>query len=131
MSDNKYWDEATERAYWDACAQEEAAMREKDDEIITRGEARNLAYEILNHFMYADFLEITPADIDKKVDAIPAVPREMTAREYEKAIKTIVASHDLSTLKAWQIACEDKDWEKAVEIIEKWAREYPEERSEE
>lgn len=25
MSNNEYWNEATERAYWDACAQEEAA----------------------------------------------------------------------------------------------------------
>jgi hypothetical protein len=82
MSDNEYWDKATEQAYWDACAQEEAARREKDNELIPRVEARNLAYEIFNHFMYADFLEITPADIDEKVDAIPAVPQEMSAVEY-------------------------------------------------
>jgi hypothetical protein len=140
MSDNEYWDEATERAYWDACAQEEAARHEKDNELVPRGEARDLAYEIFNHFMLTDFLKITPADIDEKVDAISAVPREMSAREYAKARGKMCHSFRhcgngcpiYEALYDWggsdTFSCAEFEAERpeeAVAFVEAWAREHP------
>lgn len=127
MSDNEYWD---------ACAKEEAAMHEKDNELIPRGEARKLAYEIFNHFMLMDFLQITPADIaadiDEKVAAISAVPQEMGAREYGETLMKICASHtgecrkcELGENKPCAIP-----YKRTIPIVEAWAREHPE-RSEE
>lgn len=62
-------------------------------------------------------------------DDIPAVPQEMSAREYEKAFQRITYE-DVETYRAWWEAIHDEDWERAVAIVEKWAREHPEERSE-
>lgn len=143
MSDNEYWDEATEHAYWDYCAQIEAEIREKDDELIPRGEARNLAYEIFNHFMQTDFLLITPADIDEKVDAISAVPHEMSAVEYIREYRRMCDFYFGKPATDGGVdGCGDcpgrlngkkncifsptRD-ESSIPIIEKFAREHPEE----
>lgn len=145
MNDNEYWDEATDRAYWDYCAQIEAEIREKDNELITRGEARKLAYEIFNHFMFTDFLEITPADIDKKVDAISAVPHEMTVGEYGRVRNRMCLFHfpfcNGCTVLPERKECGEvihdcplwtlRDTDKAVAVVKEWEKEHPKEANDE
>ena len=59
----------------------------------------------------------------------PAVPHEMTAREYEKALDRAFHSDD-DAYGEWADAIDEGNKDKAVAIIEKWAQEHPE-RSEE
>lgn len=62
-------------------------------------------------------------------DDLPAVPREMSAREYEKAIVRAFHSDDDAYCE-WADAIDEENIDKAVAIVEEWAREHPEERSE-
>lgn len=69
-------------------------------------------------------------EVVEVVKTVPAVPHEMSAREYEKAFQRITYE-DVETYRVWWEAIHDEDWGRAVAIVEKWAREHPEERSEE
>jgi hypothetical protein len=55
----------------------------------------------------------------------PPVPQEMSAREYEKAIDRAFYSAD-DAWGEWADAIDEGNKDKAVAIIEKWAREHPE-----
>lgn len=94
-----------------------------DNDHITRGEARKLAYEILNHFICAPFLIMKPDDIDRMVDTIPAVPHEMSAREYLKAEARMCKHYGLPC--AFDMSGLTVD--EAIKMIEDFAREHPEE----
>jgi hypothetical protein len=77
---------------------------------------------------------VVPTEIGKAVymmiEDYPAVPQEMSAVEYEEAFQRITYE-DVETYRAWLEAIHDEDWGRAVAIVEKWAKEHPEERSEE
>lgn len=73
-------------------------------------------------------------------DDLPAVPREMTAREFLVAYKRMCASFPETDCSKCPIYtpykdCTDNpcDWDidKILPAVEKWAREHPDERSEE
>ena len=55
----------------------------------------------------------------------PTVPHEMTAREYERALDRAFHSDD-DAYGEWADAIDEGNKDKAVAIIEKWAREHPE-----
>lgn len=101
-----------------------------DNDLIKRGEVRKLAAPL-----ETEDGEILVVDMDD-VDEIPAVPRETTAREFLKARNRLCTSFESGAcsecpLYGW---CGDDEviWDmKLLNIVEKWAREHSEERSEE
>lgn len=73
--------------------------------------------------------DIAECLLNERLNALPAVPHEMTAREYEKALARAFSSAD-DAYGEWSDAIDEGNIDKAVAIIEKWAREHLEERSE-
>ena len=68
----------------------------------------------------------------------PAVPQEMSAREFAKAFRRMCDSYDVNGhnscegCEVWrENICCLCDMPDIIPIVEKWAREHPEERSEE
>lgn len=108
-----------------------------DKDLIKRGDVINVICEMhvggkdaIEHALpntYAEDLR----EIIYEVDDIPAVPQEMSAREYETVLDRMEDSVDGFEVKElWNEAISHGFIEKAVAIVEKWAREHPE-RSEE
>lgn len=64
-------------------------------------------------------------DVIDAIGDIPAVPQEMSAREYERAIDRAFYSAD-DAWGEWADAIDEGNKDKAVTIIEKWTREHPE-----
>ena len=101
-----------------------------DNDLIRRGDVINVICEMhvggkdaIEHALpntYAEDLR----EIIYEVDDIPAVPQEMTAREYEEAFHRI-SCEDVETYRVWWEAIHDEDWGRAVAIVEEWAKEHP------
>lgn len=127
MSYNEYWDEATERAYWDYCAEQEAEMQIEqvgDNDLIRRGNAKRELYR-----EWCESHEAGVVDYQCALDRVPAVPQEMSAVEYEKALDRMEDSWDSFELKKlWNEAVRHGRIEEAVAIVSEWAHEHPEER---
>lgn len=94
-----------------------------DNDLIKRGEVKTFR----RSFVWCGYL-VSGVTIED-IDCVPAVPTEMTAMEYEKAFQRITYE-DVETYRAWLEAIHDEDWGRAVAIVEAWAKEHPEERSE-
>lgn len=94
----------------------------KDDELIRRGDAETLIYNLLDGEPAKDKW----SDVGKRITDIPAVPREMTAREYLAAEARMCKYYGLPS--AFDVSGLTVD--EAIEMVEKFAREHPE-RSEE
>lgn len=94
-----------------------------DNDLIRRGTAKQNIRDTLleDDESYGDALWA--------INDCSAVPHEMTAREYENAVQRMRETRPIE-LTDWHIAHIQGDWEMAVAIVEKWAREHPEERSE-
>lgn len=96
-----------------------------DNDLIRRGDAKRELYREWcesNH-------EAGVVDYQCALDRVLAVPREMSAREYAKAINRVFYLGD-DAYGEWADAMDEGNEDKAVAILEAWAREHSEERSE-
>jgi len=137
MSDNGYWDEETDRAYWDYCGQIEAEIREeecRDTDSVSRKDVLNHLGDLFT--LCSETGSITERDLEifeKIIKSLSPVPHEMTAREFFKSLhhmcSTMMACVDCPLLGACKSVTQ---WttEDVIAAVEKWAREHPE-RSEE
>ena len=104
-----------------------------DNDLIRRGDVRKLA-----EWFETEDGEVLAVDMDD-VDDIPAVPQEMSAREYLNARWLMCLMYDnckgCPFCESWEdfsekpILCyshERMDSDGAVAVVEKWAREHPE-----
>lgn len=64
------------------------------------------------------------------LDKIPAVPQEMSAREYETARIRMYKFPDETPYIAWENAMARGAVDEAVAIVENWSREHPEAKEE-
>ena len=104
-----------------------------DNDLIYRGDVREkieCAIEVLIDLGLAWEIYSPLWDAITAIGDVPTAPHEMTAREYEEAFQRITYE-DVEAYRAWREAIHDEDWGRAVAIVEKWAKEHPEERSEE
>lgn len=129
-----------------------------DKDLIKRGdteEARDELVRVLNYINssgtldYADYCELFNT-IKRVFDALKAVPQEMSAREFlkEKArMKATLLEECKKRVQCREPSCRICQWsyrdrvpdgnferenpQQAISIVEAWAREHPEERSEE
>ena len=102
-----------------------------DNDLIMRGEIKAFR----RSFVWCGDL-VSGVTIED-IDCVPAVPQEMSAREYVRELwrlqnkrKTNCTLDDMLAFLDWEDAMAVDNADNAVSIIEKWAREHPE-RSEE
>lgn len=91
------------------------------NDLILRGEVEDILFDAYDGTIDEGALAYLISELKK----IPAVPQEMSAREYEEAFHRI-AYEDVETYRVWWEAIHDEDWGRAVAIVEKWAKEHPE-----
>ncbi len=99
-----------------------------DNDLIRRGdvfEAFCNHSEVIIHSGKPSFVVNYP----NVIRSIPAVPREMTAREYHNITKRMLAT-DMRAFNQWWDSMRWLDDDEALTFAEKWAREHPK-RSEE
>ena len=97
-----------------------------DNDHITRGEARKLAYKIFSRFMFAPFLIVPPEEIDEMVDTIPAVTQEMSVKELLLTEARMIYADEYAYAEysrlVWNVKLNE-----AAAFAEKWSREHPKE----
>lgn len=108
-----------------------------DNDTIKRRDAEALIYDLLDGEPAKDKW----SDVGTRIADIPSAPHEMTAREffeeYQRMCLTVDGCGDCPIMGIDTCAgfpCRYRAYlnpDKAVAIVEKWAREHPEERSEE
>ena len=105
-----------------------------DNDCIRRGDAEALIYDLLDGEPAKDKW----SDVGMRIADIPAVPQEMSAREFVSAFQLMCYKENIDGCSAcplWQTTpkydcmLRENDPETIVAIVEKWAREHPEERS--
>ena len=99
-------------------------------EYIEKAEAIN-AIEDTSCYLCKKYIRTKKCDCDceiwrnkKMIHNIPAVPQEMSAREYERTLDRAFRSDD-DAYGEWADAIDEGNKDKAVTIIEEWAREHP------
>lgn len=97
-----------------------------DNDSVNRGEVRR-AIAAYIHYNAVLVDEWAANCIDDIVEALPVVPHEMTAREYLETEARMCKHYGLPC--AFDVSGMTVD--EAIEMVEKFAQEHPEERSEE
>lgn len=92
-----------------------------DEDLVKRGEIKAFR----RSFVWCG--ELVPGVTIEDIDCVPAAPHEMTAREYLETEARMCKYYGLPS--AFDVSGLTVD--EAISMVEKFAREHPEERSEE
>lgn len=97
-----------------------------DKDLIRRGEVEDILCNAYDGTIDEGALAYLISELKK----IPAVPHEMSAREYVHTSNRML-KEDYRAWDRLMVFEENDDADKAIAWMEEWAREHPEERSEE